>query len=68
MTTSRNPKGSKKRLYKVYYGNYTYTNERHPLIRLKGKYLHDLNFKIGDIIEIVFEESIITIKRIESKA
>jgi hypothetical protein len=55
---------SVKRMYKVYYGNYTYTNERHPLIRLKGKYLNDLNFKIGDVIEITFEDNRIVIEKL----
>ena len=54
----------KKRLYKVYYGNYAYTNERHPLIRLKGKYLNELNFKIGDVIEITFEDNRIVIEKV----
>jgi hypothetical protein len=64
MSTEENANGSSKRYYKVYYGNYTYTNERHPLIRLKGKYLNDLNFKIGDVIEITFEDNRIIIEKV----
>jgi len=66
MSTDGNCNGSSKRLYKVYYGNYTYTNERHPLIRLKGKYLNDLNFKIGDVIEITFEDNRILIEKVSN--
>jgi hypothetical protein len=64
MSAEENTNGSSKRFYKVYYGNYTYTNERHPLIRLKGKYLNDLNFKIGDVIEITFEDNRIIIEKV----
>lgn len=64
MSNSENSNGQSKRLYKVYYGNYTYTNERHPLIRLKGKYLSNLNFKIGDVIEITFEDNRIIIEKV----
>ncbi|HKR03958.1 MAG TPA: SymE family type I addiction module toxin [Bacteroidia bacterium] len=64
MSTEENSSNSSKRFYKVYYGNYTYTNERHPLIRLKGKYLNDLNFKIGDVIEITFEDNRIIIEKV----
>ena len=63
MSTAENSKGSKRK-YKVYYGNYTYTNERHPLIRLKGKYLNDLNFKIGDTVEVMFEDGKIVITKV----
>jgi hypothetical protein len=62
--SEENSNGSSKRYYKVYYGNYTYTNERHPLIRLKGKYLNELNFKIGDVIEITFEDNRIIIEKV----
>lgn len=55
---------SRRRTYKVYYGNYPYTNERHPLIRLKGKYLSNLNFKIGDSLEITFEKKRIVIEKV----
>ncbi len=61
---NRKKEESNKRTYKVYYGNYTYTNERHPLIRLKGKYLNDLNFKIGDELEITFEKKRIVIEKV----
>ena len=64
MNNSDNSNGTVKRLYKVYYGNYTYTNERHPLIRLEGKYLTDINFKIGDVIEITFEDNRIVIEKV----
>ena len=64
MSADENSNGASKRLYKVYYGNYTYSNERHPLIRLKGKYLADLNFKIGDVIEITFEDNRIVIEKV----
>jgi hypothetical protein len=64
MSTEENSNGSSKRYYKVYYGNYTYTNERHPLIRLKGKYLNDINFNIGDVIEITFEDNRIVIEKV----
>lgn len=57
---------SSKRTYKVYYGNYPYTNERHPLIRLKGKYLNELNFKIGDVLEITFERKRIVIEKLDT--
>jgi hypothetical protein len=64
MAEEQNQGKPSKRLYKVYYGNYTYTNERHPLIRLKGKYLTDLNFKIGDVVEITFEDKRIVIEKV----
>ena len=64
MSSEDNSNGSVKRFYKVYYGHYTHSNERHPLIRLKGKYLNDLNFKIGDVIEITFEDNRIVIQKV----
>jgi len=64
MSTEEDSNGSIKKLYKVYYGNYTYTNELHPMIRLKGKYLNELNFKIGDVIEITFEDNRIIIEKV----
>jgi hypothetical protein len=67
MNSEQNSNGACKRLYKVYYGNYTYTTERHPLIRLEGKCLNDLNFKIGDEIEITFENNRIIDKVVNLK-
>lgn len=43
---------NKKRILKVYYGHHGNSYKQHPVIRLGGDYLTQMEFKIGDAIEI----------------
>lgn len=60
-------KASKRHL-KVYRGHYLRKHRRifipHPVIRLSGLYLVNLNFQIGDTIEICAEYGVITIIKV----
>ena len=49
------------RRLKVYYGHHGKTYKRHPVIRLAGKYLSTLDFKIGDMVEVTVESGRIVI-------
>jgi len=57
-----------KRIRKVYYGHYAHrshwANTIYPVIRIGGKYLTELNFQVGDAIEVTFEHNKITIAKI----
>ena len=54
----------KKRRLKVYYGHHSHSYRQHPVIRLAGKYLSNLDFKIGDTIEITMELGRISITKL----
>jgi hypothetical protein len=54
----------KKRRLKVYYGHHGSSYKQHPVIRLAGKYLANLDFKIGDTVEISMELGRISITKI----
>ena len=55
------------RILKVYYGYHGRPYKQHPVIRLKGKYLATLDFRIGDTVEISAElgRIVITNKRVK---
>ena len=55
---------TKTRRLKVYYGHHGNSYQRHPVIRLGGKYLSLLDFKIGDMIEIKMERDSILITKL----
>ena len=59
--------GSKKRTLTVYYGYHSNSYKRHPVIRLAGKYLSKLDFKIGDKIEITMEQNHILISKMQQE-
>lgn len=44
-----------KRILKVYYGYHGKPFVKHPLIRLAGKYLAAMDFRVGDEIEVSVE-------------
>lgn len=52
-----------KRFLKVYYRHYEHSNKPHPVIRLAGIYLSQLDFKIGDKIEVSTEPGRIVITK-----
>ena len=54
------------RRLKVYYGHHGSPYERHPVIRLAGKYLSAWDFKIGDKVEITIAEDQIVITKVKS--
>ncbi|MBI1805643.1 MAG: type I addiction module toxin, SymE family [Ignavibacteria bacterium] len=70
MTITLDPTKVKKqrripRLRKVYYGYYDREFQApHPLIRLRGKYLEDFGFAIGDKIEVDFQPHCIIITKV----
>jgi len=53
-----------KRRLKIYYGHHSNSYARHPVIRIAGKYLAQLNFKIGDQIEVSIEQNQIRIRKV----
>ena len=55
---------SRKRIRKVYYGQYPKAAKRHPVIHIEGKYLAQLNFHIGDHIEIALHHGQIIITKV----
>jgi len=55
---------NKKRTMKVYYGHHSHSYGQHPVIRLGGKYLANMDFKIGDTIEIIIELGRISITKL----
>ena len=59
--------GNKKRTLKVYYGYHCGSYKRHPVIRLGGKYLANMDFKVGDVIEITIESGHIRIEKISNE-
>lgn len=42
------------------------TGKNHPMIRLQGKWLEELGFKIGDRVEVTLSENRIVITKTES--
>ena len=54
---------TKIRRLKVYYAHHGNYYTRHPVIRIAGKYLSKVGFKIGDHVEIMMEENRITITK-----
>lgn len=57
----------KKRRLKIYYGHHGNSYKQHPVIRLAGKYLSNLDFKIGDTIEITMELGRISIAKLPTE-
>ena len=53
-----------KRRLKIYYGYHGNSNKKRPYIRLCGDYLSQMDFKIGDEIEITMEQNCISISKI----
>jgi antitoxin component of MazEF toxin-antitoxin module len=49
----------------VFYGFYDnrWTENRHPVIRLRGKYLRAYGFDVGDAIEVSVDTGQITIRK-----
>lgn len=64
-TTSRNSGMKPKRERKVYYAHYEKNAERHPVIRIGGKFLEIFGFRIGESISIEYEPEKITITKKE---
>jgi hypothetical protein len=56
-----------RRKLKVYSGRHTGSYKARPYIRLCGDYLQQMNFSIGDFVEIQIEHSRIVIQKIEPK-
>lgn len=54
-----------KRILKVCYGYHRCSNRKHPVINLGGFYLSQMDFKVGDIVEVVIEKGQIVIKKKE---
>ena len=62
-------KNVRTRNLKVSYGHYRYTGGFfHPLIRLRGKYLLQFGFNVGDIVEVSVSSGHITIKKLSKDA
>ena len=55
------------RRLKVYYGHHSNSYKQHPVIRLAGKYLTKLDFKIGDMVEITLEQGRISIVKLPNE-
>jgi hypothetical protein len=62
MTEETNQNKFSKRVLKVYYTQPPF-RKRHPLIRLCGFYLAQLDFQIGDAIEVTTERGKIVITK-----
>ena len=56
-----------KRRLKIYYGYNGKSNKKLPYIRLCGDYLSQMNFKIGDEIQIIVEQNHIFISKVLPK-
>lgn len=59
-----NGNATKKRALKIYYGHHSHSYEPHPVIRLAGLYLSEMDFKIGDKIEVTIEREQIRIVKL----
>ena len=59
---SRRDKTHRKML-KVYYRYYAGDKKPHPYIRLAGKQLDQLDFKIGDVVEVISTTGKILIRK-----
>lgn len=62
-----NQEENRKRNHKVFYGFYDnrWTDNLHPVIRLRGKYLSKFGFNVGDAIEVLVDMGQITIKKVK---
>ncbi len=49
----------------VQYGYYENSNSKHPVIKMRGKYLRRFGFEVGDTVEISIEQGQITIRKTE---
>ena len=56
-----------KRQLKIYYGYHGNSDKKRPYIRLCGDYLSQMDFKIGDEIEITMEQNRILISKLQQK-
>ncbi len=56
-----------KRNMKVYYQHYDNSYIPHPLIRLRGKYLAEFGFNVGDTIAVDVDVGQITIKKVQQE-
>lgn len=68
MSEEQNARPTKKRNMKVYYGHYAlkyHRTTRHPMIQLRGNYLADFGFNVGDTIEVSVDTGQITIKKVK---
>jgi type I toxin-antitoxin system toxin SymE len=55
------------RRLKIQYGHYHNSYHRHPVIRLAGKWLAGVDFKIDDTIEVAAEKGRIIITKVPHK-
>ena len=55
---------TKTRSLKIYYAHHGNSYERHPVIRLAGKYLAEMDFQIGDRIEVTMQKNEICIRKV----
>ena len=55
------------RRLKIYYGYHGNSNKKRPYIRLCGDYLSQMDFKIGDEIEITIDQNRILISKLQQK-
>lgn len=64
-----NSENVRTRNLKVSYGHYRYTGGFfHPLICLRGKYLLQFGFNVGDMVKVSLSEGHITIKKVSKDA
>lgn len=67
MIPKENEAESRKRNLKVHYGYYEFDkNGRHPMIRIKGKYLSRFDFNVGDLIVVSINKGHIIIQKVEN--
>jgi Toxin SymE, type I toxin-antitoxin system len=60
-----NATNARRRKQKVYYAHYQHdTRFLHPQIRIKGKFLKEFDFNIGDSIEVYVTKGKITITKV----
>ncbi|MBS1594114.1 MAG: SymE family type I addiction module toxin [Bacteroidetes bacterium] len=52
------------RKLKVCYAIYPKARQKHPFLRLRGHYLAEAGFNVGDFVELKLEEGKITIQKI----
>jgi hypothetical protein len=55
-----------KRRLKVYYGYHSNSVKKRPYIRLCGDYLSQMDYKIGDAVDITIHKECITITKIQN--
>lgn len=56
----------RKRRLKIYCGYHSNSDKQRPVIRLCGDYLSNMDFKIGDSVEITIHKECITITKIQN--